>query len=88
MLFSYFHFCLFLLCLARAAWKIHLAILQVSSGDIPGALLGFIEAGKLLWSQQWVFRAIGGYLARKGYRAFVVCRKWINRDSDNEGDMN
>lgn len=87
-MFSVVNLIVCLLCLARAAWKFHLAVLQVSLGDYLGALLGFIEAGRLLWSQRRLLRAIGGYLAKKGYGALVVCRKWINRDSDNRGDMN
>lgn len=76
-----------LLCLARVAWKIHLAVLQVSLGDYLGAVLGFIEVGRLLWFRRRLFKAIGGYLARKGYGALVVCRKWISRDFDNKGDI-
>lgn len=87
MLFSIANLIVCLLCLARAAWKIHLAVLQVSLGDYLGGFLKFIEAGQLLWFQRWLFRAIGVYLARKGYRALVACQKLINRSFDNRRDM-
>ena len=77
-----------LLCLARAAWKIHQAVLQVSLGDYLGAVLGLIEAGRLLWSQRRTLKVIGGYLAKRTNRAVFVFRKWINRDSNKKGDMN
>lgn len=86
MLFSTVDLLLCLICLARAARKIYMAALQVSSGNYPGATVGLIEGGYLLWSERRRLRIIGGYLAQISHKVLVVCRNWRNRSADQKDD--
>lgn len=86
-MFSTVDLLLCLMCLARAARKIYMAVLQVSSGNYLGATVCLIESGYLLWSERRRLRIIGGYLAQKSYRALVECRNWVTRSADQKDDM-
>lgn len=87
MLFSIVDLLLCLMCLARAARKIYVAVLQVSSGSYLEATVCMIESGYLLWSERRRLQIIGGYLAKKSYRALVECRNWVIRSKDRKDDV-
>lgn len=75
-----------MLCLSRVAWKIFLVVQQVASGEYLGAVMGIVEAVRLLWSVRDPLQKLGVKLAKQSKRAMVVLGKCTNRMLGKEDD--